>query len=217
MKRNKSFPRVFFESASWKCHISYEILMSGAMWEAIKHILKYTHFPHSKGDHLSQFFLLQNKIVLIVRKIAKSVTSTIISVKHTGTHTFSEKVWVLVYSWSLYIQTRNIQGLTPFQNVLEKCQIWKGVSSCMFLQLMSFGQEHTRTYTFSRFFENRVTSSGVSPCMFHVCIYKNQEHTRSHTFSKNHENFLKTYKNSHLFNSFHFNQTTIKLFVDGTP
>ena len=140
-----------------------------------------------------------------------------ISVKHTGTHTFSEKVWVLVYSWSLYIQTRNIQGLTPFQNVLEKCQIWKGVSSCMFLQLMSFGQEHTRTYTFSRFFENRVTSSGVSPCMFHVCIYKNQEHTRSHTFSKNHENFLKTYKNSHLFNSFHFNQTTIKLFVDGTP
>ena len=124
-----------------------------------------------------------------------------ISVKHTGTHTFSEKVWVLVYSWSLYIQTRNIQGLTPFQNVLEKCQIWKGVSSCMFLQLMSFGQEHTRTYTFSRFFENRVTSSGVSPCMFHVCIYKNQEHTRSHTFSKNHENFLKTYKNSHLFNS----------------
>ena len=128
-----------------------------------------------------------------------------------------EKVWVLVYSWSLYIQTRNIQGLTPFQNVLEKCQIWKGVSSCMFLQLMSFGQEHTRTYTFSRFFENRVTSSGVSPCMFHVCIYKNQEHTRSHTFSKNHENFLKTYKNSHLFNSFHFNQTTIKLFVDGTP
>ena len=81
---------------------------------------------------IANYLIQKIKYLHNVSKVLILTRNTMI-VKHTRTHTFSEKVWLLVYFWPLYIQSRNIQGLTPFQKVWESCQIWKSVGPCMFL------------------------------------------------------------------------------------
>ena len=89
---------------------------------------------------------------------------------------FNEKVWVLVYSRSLYEFARNIQGLTPFhQKVPVLVCSWSVVR----------GPE---TYKDMHFFTKGAKKCqkwlGVSPCMFLIGIYKEQECPWTHTFSE---------------------------------
>ena len=89
---------------------------------------------------------------------------------------FNEKVWVLVYSRSLYEFARNVQGLTPFhQKVPVLVCSWSVVR----------GPE---TYKDMHFFTKGAKKCqkwlGVSPCMFLIGIYKEQECPWTHTFSE---------------------------------